>query len=170
VTGDYSSLDKFKMQLSKVLRCSAGFKALISKNKFTPATLETLNFTDLPFESVVKRSFGICDTIINVKYSNLSYKDALIVLGKYPGHGLSPPLVPGIDLIGTIEETSSEKFKAGDVVLINGFGLGTEHWGGFSQKACVRHDWLMPLPKTLSELDAARIGTAGYTAMLSVDA
>ena len=61
-------------------------------------------------------------------------------------------------------------FQAGDSVLINGFGIGTDHFGGYAEKASVRHEWLMPLPSGLDPLDAARIGTAGYTAMLCVDA
>ena len=60
--------------------------------------------------------------------------------------------------------------KAGQDVLINGFGIGTDHFGGFSEKASVCSDWLMPLPSGLTHLDAAKIGTAGYTAMLCVDA
>ena len=155
------------MRLTKILNMS-NFKALITKAKKTPASIESLSIAELPKESTVKQSPGKCDTIVNVKYSNLNYKDALVVLGTYPG--LKPPMVPGIDLVGTIESSESGKFQAGDSVLINGFGVGTDHFGGFAEKASVRHEWLMPLPSGLDPLDAARIGTAGYTAMLCVDA
>ena len=155
------------MRLTKVLNMS-NFKALITKAKKTPATIESLSISELPQQSTVKQSPGNCDTIVNVKYSNLNYKDALVVLGTYPG--LKPPMVPGIDLVGTIESSESENFKAGDSVLINGFGIGTDHFGGYAEKASVRNEWIMPLPSGLDPLDAARIGTAGYTAMLCVDA
>lgn len=71
-------------------------------------------------------------------------------------------------MLATSNKLSS--YQVGDEVLINGFGIGTDHFGGFSEKASVRHEWLMKLPSGLSALDAARIGTAGYTAMLCVDA
>jgi len=155
------------MRLTQCLRMSA-FRALVTKAKKTPATIETLQISDLPVKSLVKQSPGICDTIVNVKYSNLNYKDALVALGAYPG--LRPPMIPGIDLVGSIEQTSSDTFTVGQDVLINGFGIGTDHFGGFSEKASVCSDWLMPLPSGLTHLDAAKIGTAGYTAMLCVDA
>jgi len=155
------------MRLTHCLKMST-FRALITKAKKTPATLETLETSDLPVKSLVKQSPGECDTIVNVKFSNLNYKDALVVLGTYPG--LKPPMIPGIDLVGSIEQTSSDLFKVGQDVLINGFGIGTDHFGGFSEKASVRHEWIMPLPEGLTYLDAAKIGTAGYTAMLCVDA
>ena len=80
-------------------------------------------------------------------------------------------MVSGIDLVGKVVETKDGSgLKADDQILINGFGIGTDHYGGFSQMASVRSDWCQPLPQGLDPLDAARIGTAGYTAMLCVDA
>ena len=87
----------------------SNFKALITKAKKSPATIESLSVSELPQESTVKQSPGKCDTIVNVKYSNLNYKDALVVSGTYPG--LKPPMIPGIDLVGTIEESASPNFK-----------------------------------------------------------
>ena len=81
------------MKLSQVLKMSNTFKALVTKAKKTPAALEILNQDQLPTESKVKQSPGKCDTIVNVKFSNLNYKDALVVLGTYPG--LKPPMIPG---------------------------------------------------------------------------
>lgn len=156
------------MKATQILKMSSNFRALITKAKKAPATLESLSTGELPSESTVKQSPGNCDTLVNVKFSNLNYKDALVVMGTYPG--LKPPMIPGIDLVGTIEQTSCENLTVGQDVLLNGFGIGTDHFGGFAEKASVRHEWLMPLPKSLSHLDAAKIGTAGYTAMLCVDA
>merc|ERR1712141_683778 len=133
----------------------ANIKALVTRTKKIPATVESISVEELPKE-------------IKVKYSTLNYKDALVVMGVYPG--LKPPMISGIDLVGTVESTTSNAFKEGDEVVINGFGTGTDHFGGFAEKASVRNEWLMPLPKSLSALDAAKIGTAGYTAMLCVDA
>ena len=87
----------------------SNFKALITKAKKTPSTIESLTISELPKDSTVKQSPGKCDTIVNVKYSNLNYKDALVVLGTYPG--LKPPMIPGIDLVGTIENSESNDFK-----------------------------------------------------------
>ena len=77
-------------------------------------------------------------------------------------------MIPGIDLAGTVETSSHARFKPGDKVLLNGFGLSETHYGGYSEVARVKGDWLVPLPKAFSEADAMAIGTAGYTAMLCV--
>ena len=107
------------------------------------------------------------DTLIKVAYSTLNYKDALAITGKAPVVRKFP-LIPGIDLAGTVISCSSGKFKAGDEVLLNGFGVGEVHSGGLAQKAQLQSMWLIALPKTLSAKQAMAIGTAGYTAMLCV--
>ena len=107
------------------------------------------------------------DTVVNVTYSTLNYKDALAITGKSPIIR-SFPLIPGIDLVGTVESCSSGKFAVGDEVLLNGFGVGEGHCGGLAQKAKLKSDWLIPLPNTLSAKQSMAIGTAGYTAMLCV--
>ena len=107
------------------------------------------------------------DVMINVEYSTLNYKDALAITGKAPVIRKFP-MIPGIDLVGTIERSDTDKFKVGDKVLLNGFGVGELHCGGLAQKARLNSEWLIPLPKKLSAKQAMSIGTAGYTAMLCV--
>ncbi|MCH2057271.1 MAG: oxidoreductase [Thalassotalea sp.] len=107
------------------------------------------------------------DTVINVAYSTLNYKDALAITGKSPVVRKFP-MVPGIDLVGTVESCSSGKFNVGDQVVLNGFGVGEVHCGGLAQKAKLNSDWLISLPKGLSAKQAMAVGTAGYTAMLCV--
>ncbi|WP_397471822.1 MDR family oxidoreductase [Rheinheimera sp.] len=107
------------------------------------------------------------DTLIKVAYSTLNYKDALAITGKAPVVRKFP-LIPGIDLAGTVISCSSGKFKTGDEVLLNGFGVGEVHSGGLAQKAQLQSKWLIALPKALSAKQAMAIGTAGYTAMLCV--
>lgn len=107
------------------------------------------------------------DVTVNVSYSTLNYKDALAITGKGPVVRKFP-MVPGIDLVGTVEQSESDKFKVGDQVLLNGFGVGEGHCGGLAQKARLKSDWLIPLPKGFSPRQTMAIGTAGYTAMLCV--
>lgn len=107
------------------------------------------------------------EVTVRVEYSTLNYKDALAITGKGPVVRRFP-MVPGIDLAGTVEASDSPSFKPGDRVLLNGWGVGEGHWGGLAQKARLKADWLIPLPEAFSAKQAMAIGTAGYTAMLSV--
>jgi acrylyl-CoA reductase (NADPH) len=107
------------------------------------------------------------DVRVRVLYSTLNYKDGLAITGKGPVVR-SFPMVPGIDFAGEVMESSSPDFKVGDMVLLNGWGVGEGHWGGLAQQACVKADWLIPLPKGFTPKQALAIGTAGYTAMLCV--
>lgn len=107
------------------------------------------------------------DVTINVSHSTLNYKDALAITGKGPVVRTFP-MVPGIDLVGTVEHSESTKFKVGDSVLLNGFGVGETHCGGLAQKARLKSEWLIPLPSAFTPRQAMAIGTAGYTAMLCV--
>lgn len=107
------------------------------------------------------------DVTVRVDYSTLNYKDGLAITGKSPVVR-SFPMVPGIDFAGSVTHSDHPKWKAGDRVLLNGFGVGENHWGGLAQRARVKGDWLVALPGTLSERDAMALGTAGYTAMLCV--
>jgi len=143
------------------------FQALVTRGK-SPATVETLSRTDLPASSTVKSQPGECDMLVKVDYSTLNFKDALVVQGKYPG--LKPPMVGGIDLVGKVLETKSTSIKVGDSVVVNGWGIGTDHYGGYAGEARLRSDWAIPLPSSLSAQCAVKIGTAGYTAMLCVQA
>jgi acrylyl-CoA reductase (NADPH) len=107
------------------------------------------------------------DVTVKVSHSTLNYKDALAITGKGPVIRKFP-MVPGIDLVGTVEQSDSDKFSIGDKVLLNGFGVGETHCGGLAEKARLKSEWLIPLPKAFSPHQAMAIGTAGYTAMLCV--
>lgn len=110
---------------------------------------------------------GNGDVTITIEYSTINYKDGLAITNAAPIIRTFP-LVPGIDLAGTVESSSHASFAPGDRVVVNGWGLGVDHNGGFAQKARVPGDWAIKLPDTISTRHAAAIGTAGYTAMLSV--
>ncbi|WP_061292062.1 acrylyl-CoA reductase (NADPH), partial [Azotobacter vinelandii] len=118
---------------------------------------------------------------VNRPYSTLNYKDALAITGKGPVVRKFPmvpgskgpvvrkfPMVPGIDLAGTVEASANPDFEVGDAVLLNGWGVGENHWGGLAQKARLDGRWLIPLPRGFTARQAMAVGTAGYTAMLSV--
>ena len=107
------------------------------------------------------------DVVIKNLFSTLNYKDALAITGKGPVVRKFP-MVPGIDVVGTVERSASSLYQAGDMVLLNGWGVGEVHWGGLSEKACLKGDWLIPLPKEFTPQQAMLIGTAGYTAMLCI--
>lgn len=107
------------------------------------------------------------DTVIDVEYSGLNYKDALAICHK-PGVIRRWPMIPGIDFAGTVKTSDNSAFKPGDKVLLNGFGVGEVHTGGLAQQARVKSEWLVPLPDGINAQQAMAIGTAGYTAMLCV--
>lgn len=114
-----------------------------------------------------KSSLPDGDVTVRVSYSTLNYKDGLAITGKAP-IVRSFPMVPGIDFSGVVEESSNPRFKPGDAVILNGFGVGEGHWGGLAGYARVKGDWLIPLPAGMSASHAMALGTAGYTAMLCV--
>ncbi len=123
----------------------------------TVAEIRTLTPADLPPG----------DVIVRVAYSSLNYKDGLAVTGT--GKIIrSFPLVPGIDLAGTVIESGSPAYKPGDAVILTGWGIGERYWGGYTQLTRVKSEWLVPLPNGLSQLHSMAIGTAGLTAMLCV--
>jgi acrylyl-CoA reductase (NADPH) len=107
------------------------------------------------------------DVIIRVEWSTLNYKDGLAITGKAPVVRRFP-MIAGIDLAGTVESSTHPAWKAGDHVVLNGWGLGETHLGAYGEKARVKGDWLVRLPATMTARDAMAIGTAGYTAMLAV--
>jgi acrylyl-CoA reductase (NADPH) len=107
------------------------------------------------------------DVTVRVEWSTLNYKDGLAVTGKAPVVRRFP-MIAGIDFAGTVETSSHPQWKAGDKVICNGWGLGETHLGAYAEKARVKGDWLVRLPEGMSTRDAMAIGTAGYTAMLSV--
>jgi len=107
------------------------------------------------------------DVTVAVEYSTVNYKDALALSGRSPVIRTFP-LIPGIDLAGVVETSTHPGFAPGDRVLVNGWGLSQTHHGGYAQKARVPGEWLVKIPDAFSSRDAMAIGTAGYTAMLSV--
>lgn len=109
------------------------------------------------------------DVTVRVEWSTINYKDGLAITGKAPVVR-SFPLVPGIDFAGTVTASEHPRWKVGDRVVLNGFGVGESHWGGLAQMARVKGDWLVALPAGLSAREAMALGTAGYTAMLCVQA
>lgn len=107
------------------------------------------------------------DVTVRVIHSTLNYKDGLAITGKGP-IVRQFPMVPGVDLAGTVEQSSDPDFKPGDQVVLNGWGVGEAHWGGLAQRARLQGKWLIPLPAAFSAAEAMAIGTAGYTAMLAI--
>ena len=123
----------------------------------TKAHIQALTTDDLPAG----------DVLIAVDYSSLNYKDGLAVTGT--GKIIRDfPMVPGIDLAGSVLESNDTRYKVGDQVIVTGWGVGERYWGGYAQQARVKADWLVPLPNGLSTQQAMIIGTAGLTAMLCV--
>lgn len=123
----------------------------------TAAAVQSVTLDDLPEGNVT----------VAVEYSTLNYKDGLCI---GPGGGLvrNYPHVPGIDLAGTVEASSDNRYKEGDKVVLTGWRVGEMQWGGYSQKARVNADWLVPLPDGLTTKQAMAVGTAGFTAALAV--
>ena len=107
------------------------------------------------------------DVTVRVEWSTINYKDGLALTGKAPVVRRFP-MIPGIDLAGTVEASGAPAWKPGDKVILDGFGLGETHLGAYAQRARVKGEWLVPLPAGMSLREAMAIGTAGYTAMLSV--
>ena len=137
------------------------FKALlISKNE----TAQSVAITDIDDSQLPEGA-----VTVKVDYSTINYKDGLAITGKSPVVRKFP-MVPGIDFAGVVESSTSDQWKAGDRVVLNGWGVGEGHWGGLAQKARVKAEWLIALPSAFSSRQAMAIGTAGYTAALCVNA
>ena len=137
------------------------FRAIVAEeiNGKTQGRLKELSLADLPDE----------DVLVHVAYSTLNYKDGLAVSGK--GKICRKlPMVCGIDLAGVVVSARDPRFKSGDEILINGYGLSESYWGGYSQYQRVKGDWLVRRPPSFSLQETMAIGTAGYTAMLCVQA
>ncbi|WP_263082031.1 oxidoreductase [Endozoicomonas sp. Mp262] len=137
------------------------FKALVleQEEKATLAHVRELDETSLPEG----------DVLVEVDYSSLNYKDGLAITGK--GRIVRQfPMVPGIDLAGKVTESGDSRYQPGDQVVLTGWGVGENHWGGMAGKARLKADWLVPLPGNLDGKKAMMVGTAGLTAMLCVQA
>lgn len=135
------------------------FKAIVVRqndNKELSSSIETLTLDELPPG----------DVLVRVAYSSLNFKDAAGMANR--GIFKQFPMVPGIDLAGVVEQSSDPRYQAGDEVVLTGWLVGEQHWGGLAQYARVSGDWLVRKPQALSLRDCMAIGTAGLTAMLSV--
>ena len=134
------------------------FKAiyLTQENKLTHAEYKDVDEAELPEG----------DVDVRVEYSTINYKDALAICRT--GIARKWPMVPGIDLAGVVESSRDPSWKAGDRVVVTGWGLGEDHWGGLAQKARLKSDWLLRLPEGFTTRDAMVIATAGFTAALCV--
>ena len=119
------------------------------------------------FEDLTDADLMDGDVTVRVEYSTINFKDGLALTGRSPVVRVWP-LIPGIDFAGVVETSSHAGFKAGDRVVLNGWGVGETHHGGYAQRARVKGDWLVKLPDGLTSAQAMAIGTAGYTAMLCV--
>src|SRR5689334_9377601 len=106
------------------------------------------------------------DVTVRVHWSTINYKDGLAITGKAPVVRRFP-MIPGIDFAGTVESSRHAGWKQGDRVILNGWGCGETHLGGYAEKARVKGDWLIPIPQTMDARETMAIGTAGYTAMLA---
>ena len=137
----------------------SGFKALVVR--------KTESGQAYGFETLQDSDLMQGDVTIDVAYSSVNYKDGLAVTGKAPIIR-NFPLIPGIDLAGTVTASSHKLWKAGDKVVLGGWGVGESHSGGFAERARVSGDWLVALPKSFTMPEAMGIGVAGYTAMMCV--
>jgi acrylyl-CoA reductase (NADPH) len=135
------------------------FKALVaSKGEKGP---------DIAWTDLAESNLMDGDVTVRISHSTINYKDGLALTGKAPVIRRWP-MVPGIDFAGTVVSSGHPNFKAGDVVILNGWGCGETHLGGYAEVARVKGDWLVPKPAQFSAAEAMAIGTAGYTAMLCV--
>ena len=132
------------------------FKAFVVENK-NKMGIKTIDINSLDQGNV----------IVKVSYSSFNFKDGLAINGKIPILK-KYPMIPGVDFSGTVIESDSKLFKPKQKVILNGWGVGEKHTGGFSQIARVKSDWLISLPNKITEKQAMIIGSAGYTAALCV--
>ena len=136
------------------------FNALVvnkDEDEKTSAAVEQISVDQLPEGNVT----------VAVEYSTVNYKDGLCI-GSGGGMVRNYPHVPGIDFSGTVEASDDDRYSPGDKVVLSGCRVGEVQWGGYSQKARVNADWLVPLPELISSKQAMAIGTAGLTAMLAI--
>ena len=127
---------------------------------------------DRSVTATLRRDLSLADlpegeVLVSVEASSLNYKDGLAVLGR-PGVVRRYPMVPGIDLAGTVLESSDSRYEPGDPVLLTGWGVGEGHWGGYASHARVKADWLTHRPEGMDARTAMAFGTAGFTAMMAV--
>jgi acrylyl-CoA reductase (NADPH) len=137
----------------------AAFKAIVIDKAETGQTVRLTDFDE--------KGLMDGDVTVRVEWSTVNYKDGLAITGKAPVVRRFP-MIAGVDFAGTVESSTHPKWKPGDPVILNGWGLGETHLGAYAEKARVKGDWLVRRPAGISARDAMAIGTAGYTAMLAV--
>jgi acrylyl-CoA reductase (NADPH) len=137
----------------------AKFKAVVLDKADSGQTVRLTEFDE--------RDLMDGDVTVGIEWSTVNYKDGLALTGKAPVVRRFP-MIPGVDFAGTVEASAHPRWKAGDKVILNGWGLGETHLGAYAEKARVKGDWLVRLPPSMSAREAMAIGTAGYTAMLAV--
>src|ERR1700730_4351385 len=137
----------------------ATFKAVVVEKADAGQTIRLTDFDE--------KDLMDGDVSVAIEYSTLNYKDGLALTGKSPVVRRFP-MIAGIDFAGTVESSTNPNWKPGDKVILNGWGCGETHLGAYGQKARVKGDWLVRLPASMSAREAMAIGTAGYTAILSV--
>lgn len=138
------------------------FQALVVENNEAGVTTQVRELTDEQLPSG--------DVLVDVAYSTVNYKDALCLLPGGGGLVRSYPHVPGIDFAGQVHSSNDPRYQVGDRVVLTGWRVGENRWGGLSQRVSVKADWLVPLPGSLSAQQSMAIGTAGVAAMLAIDA
>jgi acrylyl-CoA reductase (NADPH) len=140
-------------------------------DSFTAVVIEDeANKARTTFKQLTLAELPDLDVLVEVDFSSLNYKDGLVISGNRNKVARKLPLVAGIDLAGTVVESRSAAWRAGDKVIVNGFGLSETQYGGYSRYARVKPEWLVRLPPAFSTEQAMAIGTAGYTSALCVDA
>ncbi|MGI4855459.1 MAG: MDR family oxidoreductase [Janthinobacterium lividum] len=136
------------------------FRAILIEKDDAPVSRATLTSLD-------NERLPDGDVLVRIMYSTLNYKDALAITGR--GAVVRQfPMVPGIDFAGVVERSADPRYQVDDTVLLTGWGVGETHWGGLAERARVRGDWLLPLPAGFTARQSMTVGTAGFTAMLSV--
>lgn len=157
--GKYSCLEKCFISIKEEIDMKDNFKAVVVR--------EENGQVSHCIETVTEQILSEGDVVIKVAYSSVNYKDMLAVQTK-GGVIRNYPMIPGIDLSGTVVSSESDKFTIGQEVLVTGFQTGMTHTGGYSEYVRVPADWIVPLPEGLSMRDSMIIGTAGFTAALSI--
>ncbi len=155
---------------------SLQLRQVVPKDVVVPSTVRVMTFTALLLDQADDGSLTSSitqvddeqlpegDVTVSVEYSSLNYKDGMILqgIGRLVRNF---PHIPGVDLAGTVEASTSDRFRPGDRVAVTGWRMGETHWGGYAQRARVPADWLVAIPDVLSTRQAMAIGTAGFTAM-----
>ena len=141
------------------------YRAIQVRRATDPSAANTVELLDLPDDSLADPALG--EVVVDIEYSSLNFKDGLALTGR-PGVVRPAVLTAGIDLVGTVRESTSPEVTVGQRVLVNGCGLSETHPGGLAERARVHAEWVVPVPERFSSRQAAAVGTAGYTAALCI--